>query len=151
MDEPTQRLPVQARSYWRATGAVYGGLLIVGSMAFAGPLGGIAWLAFAAAVLAAVVMVVVAPSLRWRRWRYEVRDEEIDLVHGTFVVRRTLIPIRRVQHVDTESGPLQSSFGLATVTFHTAAGGVAIPALLRDEADLVRARVAELARTRDDS
>ena len=72
-------------------------------------------------------------------------------MRGAFVVKRTLIPIRRVQHVDTESGPLQDSFGLATVTFHTAAGGVAIPALLKSEAETVRAQVAALARTRDDT
>lgn len=100
-------------------------------------------------VLAAVV-VAVAPVLRWRRWRYEIRDDEIDLRHGTFTVRRTLVPIRRVQHVDTEVGPLQDAFGLATVKFHTAAGATEIPALDKGEAEQVRTRVAELARTRDD-
>jgi len=102
------------------------------------------------AVVVAVVVVAVAPALRWRRWRYEIRDDEIDLRHGTFTVRRTLVPIRRVQHVDTEVGPLQDSFGLATVKFHTAAGATEIPALDKGEAERVRTRVAELARARDD-
>lgn len=102
------------------------------------------------AIVVAVVVVVVAPALRWRRWRYEIRDDEIDLRHGTFTVRRTLVPIRRVQHVDTEVGPIQGSFGLATVKFHTAAGATEIPALDQLEAERVRTRVAELARTRDD-
>ena len=156
MDEPAQRLPVAARSYWAARGALQGfGLLVAGVVA-AGMLGdagadALAWLPPAAAVVAALALTAVLPTLRWRRWRYEVRDEEVDLMRGAFVVRRTIIPIRRVQHVDTESGPLQDSFGLATVTFHTAAGGVAIPALGKGEAERVRARVAELARTRDDT
>ena len=102
------------------------------------------------AILPAAAIVLVAPALRWRRWRYEIRDDEIDLRHGTFTVRRTLVPIRRVQHVDTEVGPIQQSVGLASVKFHTAAGATAIPALDRGEAELVRKRVAELARTRDD-
>jgi hypothetical protein len=80
-----------------------------------------------------------------------VRPDEIDLVRGAFVVRRTIIPIRRVQHVDTEAGPMRDGFGLATVTFHTAAGGVSIPALYKGEAEDLRTRVAELARTRDDT
>ena len=63
-----------------------------------------------------VVARVVAPTVLWRRWRYEIRDEEIDLRHGLFTPRRTLVPIRRVQHVDTESGPLQGMFELATVS-----------------------------------
>jgi hypothetical protein len=150
VDEPSQRLPKEARSYWRARWALQGGAALVVTMSFAGSLGGLAWLALAAVAVATVVAVAVVPELRWRRWRYEVREEEIDLQHGAFVMRRTLIPIRRVQHVDTESGVLRNSFGLTTVTFHTAAGGVSIPALFRGEAEAVRARVAELTRTRDD-
>jgi uncharacterized protein len=98
-----------------------------------------------------VALGVVGPSVLWRRWRYEIRSEEIDLRHGLFTVKRTLVPIRRVQHVDTESGPLQGTFQLATVSFHTAAGSTKIPALLRGEAETVRRRVAELTRTRDDT
>jgi len=69
---------------------------------------------------------------------------------GLWTIRRTLVPIRRVQHVDTETSLLQTFFDLATVTFHTAAGATEIPALKRAEAERVRSRVAELARTRDD-
>jgi uncharacterized protein len=98
----------------------------------------------------AVAAVWVGPEIAWRRWRYEVRDDEIDLKHGLFRIRSTLVPIRRVQHVDTSTGPVQSMFDLATVTFHTAAGSTEIPSLLRGEAEAVRLRVAELARTRDD-
>ena len=98
----------------------------------------------------AAAVVWLLPEIAWRRWRYEVRDDEIDLRHGLLRIRRTLVPIRRVQHVDTSTGPLQAQFDLATVEFHTAAGGVEIPGLLRSEAESVRRRVAELARTRDD-
>jgi uncharacterized protein len=102
------------------------------------------------AVAAAVGAAIVVPRIRLARFRYEVRDDEIDLRHGLVTVRRTLVPIRRVQHVDTETGPLQSMFDLATVSFHTAAGKTQIPALRRGEAEAVRGRVAALARTRDD-
>jgi uncharacterized protein len=98
----------------------------------------------------AAAAVAIVPVVRWRRWRYEVREDEIDLQHGIWSVKRTLVPIRRVQHVDTSVGALQGSFGLATVTFHTAAGQTEIPAVERGEAEAIRTRVAELARTRDD-
>ncbi len=132
-------------------GIAYGGVGLLGAIMLAEPLGDLAWLGFAVALLGAAVVAGVLPELRWRRWRYEIREDEVDLMRGAFVVRRTIIPIRRVQHVDTESGPLQDSLQLATVTFHTAAGGVAIPALGKVEAEQVRSRVAELARTRDDT
>jgi uncharacterized protein len=149
MDEPAHRLPRKAVGYWRARGVVQGlGLLVAGFVAsakVAPPF------PFLAALVVAVVLAAVLPEWRWRRWRYEVRDDEIDLLHGTLIRKRTLVPIRRVQHVDTETGPLQDSYDVATVTFHTAAGTVAIPALTKREAEDVRLRVAELAWTRDDT
>jgi membrane protein YdbS with pleckstrin-like domain len=108
------------------------------------------WLPTLVVVAAAVTAVVIVPRVRWRRWRYEIREDEIDLRSGLFTIRRVLVPIRRVQHVDTASSLLQNFFDLATVTFHTAAGETEIPALKRGEAEAVRGRVAELARTRDD-
>jgi membrane protein YdbS with pleckstrin-like domain len=112
--------------------------------------GVLAWLLPLVAVAGALVAVFVLPRIRHRRWRYEVRDEEIDIQHGTFVVKRTLVPIRRVQHVETEAGPLQDLFDLSSVSFHTAAGETEIPALDVGEAARVRARIAELARNLDD-
>ncbi len=124
---------------------------LIGSLALSRVLpGALGWVVPLVVLAGALVAVAVVPGLRYRRWRYEVREEEVDLQHGTFVVRRTLVPIRRVQHVDTQTGPLQNLFGVSGVSFHTAAGAVEIPALGAPEAEAVRARVAELARTRDD-
>ena len=92
----------------------------------------------------------MVPELRWRRWRWEVREHEIDIRHGTLAVTRTLVPMLRVQHVDTTRGLLQQWLGLATVVFHTAAGANEIPALTVAEAGHVRDRIAELARTADE-
>ena len=145
LPEPSQQLPKQALSYWRTQAVVFAVGAAIVAMSTIGGL----W-----ALLVLVVGLVaglVGPMVLWRRWRYEVRAEEIDLRHGLFTVRRTLVPIRRVQHVDTESGPLQSMFELATVSFHTAAGSTKIPGLLRGQAEEIRRRVAELTRTRDDT
>ena len=87
------------------------------------------------------------PELRWRRWRWEVREHEIDLQRGILVVRRTLIPMARVQHVETERGLIGQALGLSTVEIHTAAGSHEIPLLRDGDAGAIRARIAELART----
>lgn len=100
--------------------------------------------------LGIVVHVLVIPRLRWRRWRYEVREQEIDLQRGAFVVRRTLVPMSRVQHVDTRRTVVSEMFGLASVVFHTAAGANEIPALGEAEAAEIRDRIADLAATADD-
>ncbi|MBW3549176.1 MAG: PH domain-containing protein, partial [Actinobacteria bacterium] len=93
---------------------------------------------------------VAVPLLRWRCWRYDVRDEEIDLRSGAFMVTRTLIPIVRVQHVDTRRTVVSQLFGLAAVIIHTAAGRNVIPALAEPEAAAIRDRIAVLARTPDE-
>jgi uncharacterized protein len=90
-------------------------------------------------------------ELRWRHWRWEVRPEVIDIRHGTLVVRRTLIPMLRVQHVDTTRDVIEQSLDLASVQVHTAAGGHKIPLLTLYDAGEVRDRIAELARTADDA
>ena len=101
-------------------------------------------------IAAFAVGVVAIPELRWSRWRYEVRDEEIDLRHGTVTITRTLIPMLRVQHVDTTRGPLDQLLGLATVVVHTAAGRTTIPALDDEYAGRLRDQIATLARTADE-
>jgi membrane protein YdbS with pleckstrin-like domain len=110
--------------------------------------GGAVWMLLPLAV--AIVAIGVVPELRWARWRYEVRDEEIDLRHGTVRITRTLVPMLRVQHVDTTQGPLDQALGLATVVVHTAAGATTIPALDEGHAARLRDRIAALARTADE-
>ena len=52
------------------------------------------------------VLVLVIPNVRWDILSYEVRDHEIEIQTGLLIVKRTIIPIIRVQHVDVMQGPL---------------------------------------------
>ena len=104
----------------------------------------------AAYLVLGVAVASFVGLLRWRRWRYEVRDAEIDLLHGTVRITRTLVPMLRVQHVDTTRGPLDQLLGLATVVVHTAAGKTTIPALDEEYAGRLRDQIAVLARTADE-
>jgi uncharacterized protein len=143
--EPARRLSPTARWLWRAQGAIAAAAALAVSRAAPG---GAVWLLLPIVVFG--IGVVVIPELRWSRWRYEVRDEEIDLRHGTVSITRTLIPMLRVQHVDTTRGPLDQLLGLATVVVHTAAGRTTIPALDDEYAGRLRDQIARLARTADE-
>lgn len=153
---PRERLDPRARTLWRIQDLLTVLPLVALGLAAAWLLNrlGVGWALTAAppllAAAVAVVAVVVGPELRWRSWRYEIGDEEVDLQHGLVTTTRTLIPMARVQHVETRRGPLQRRFGLASVILHTAAGSSEIPALADDVADAVRDRIAALARTDDD-
>lgn len=106
--------------------------------------------ASAAAVIVALVGVFAVPQLRWRRWRWELRDEEIDLRHGAVTEIRTIVPMARVQHVDVRRSLVAQNFGMADVVIHTAAGETKLPMLSEADAVEVRDRIADLARSPDD-
>ncbi len=155
--EPERRLDPRAKLLWRFTGTLQAAPILVGGafgsyVLFEGagaPLY-LAILPFLAAMALAVVLVFVLPRLLWRRWRYEIRPLEVDLQRGLVQVTRTLVPMARVQHVDTRSGPLQRRLGLSTVVFYTAAGPNEIPQLAQKTAAEVRDRIAELTQSRDE-
>jgi membrane protein YdbS with pleckstrin-like domain len=146
-DEPPSReLAAGAKWAWRLHLA---GLWIgIGVLGFViGPIrdlgGGIVLWAVLLVVFAAAVFV---PELRYRRWRWDVRPDVIDIQHGTFTVRRTLVPLERVQHVDTKRDVLEQMLDLSTVVVHTAAGSHTIPYLSDYDAVHLRDRIASLAR-----
>jgi membrane protein YdbS with pleckstrin-like domain len=108
---------------------------------------GIVTLAFLAVlVLFIVIFVVIVPKVRWIQWSFEVLDEEIDIHKGIFWKNRIIIPLIRVQNVDTRQGPIMRANGLASFTVSTAAGAHEIPGLDVAEADALRDHVALLAR-----
>lgn len=106
----------------------------------------ILWIGWPLLLVYSYINVFLLPVWRWRRWRYQVYEQEIDIQHGIFIVKRTLIPMIRVQHVDTKQGPILKKFGLSTVTVSTAATVHEIPALLEEEGAELRDRISSLAR-----
>ncbi len=95
-------------------------------------------------------LIFIVPSLRWKRWSYEVREQEIELRHGFWIIKQTLIPMVRVQHVDTEQGPIFRKYDLASLKIASAATTHEIPAIDMNEADSLRMAISKLARVADD-
>ena len=156
--EPAERLDPRAITLWRITGLLNVLPLFAGA-GFAAvamvrygrrviPV--LAVLPVFAVVALGIAVVGVAPGLRWRMWRYEIRPDEMDLQRGIVWIERTLVPLARIQHVDTRQGPLQRRFGLSTVVFYTAAGPNQIPELSTPVAADVRDRIAALTREQDE-
>jgi membrane protein YdbS with pleckstrin-like domain len=152
--EPTQTLEERAVALWRYQAALRALLVLL----FVSPFAPVLWAlpAITAAALGtafsvgfllwAALSIAVFPRLRWRLWRYDLDAHELDLRRGLFVVRRTLVPLIRVQHVDTVQGPIGKRLGLSSVTVSTAAGKHEIPALSDTAADALRDRISALAR-----
>lgn len=145
--EPTRHLAPEALKLFAAEtllATVPPAAVVIGlALGLLGGLAGV--LVSIAAVVVVVAAALTVPRLRRARFRFEVREDEIDLRHGIVVETRTLVPMARVQHVDTRRTPFSRAFGLAAVSFHTAAGATEIPALRDADAAAIRDRIADLA------
>lgn len=155
--EPSERLDPRAKTVWRIANVIWAGPLLAAGVLVSWFLMSVAeapffiWILPAlGAILLAFLSIFVTPDLSWRRWRYEIRPDEVDLQRGIFWVTRTLVPLARIQHVDTQNGPLQRRYNLATVVFYTAAGANRIPELAAPIAADVRDRISELTREQDE-
>jgi membrane protein YdbS with pleckstrin-like domain len=149
MDVPQRPLSPIARRVWMLQQLGMWGALVAGGVILSMNLDVLGPLPWIVPLIGLVLGTALIPRLRFSRWRWDVRDEGIDIRHGTITVRRTLVPWVRVQHVDTRRGILEQSFGLSTVVVHTAAGSHTIPLLPEREAEALRERIAGLARTED--
>ena len=113
----------------------------------------VAWfpLALSLAVAAAAVLCTAAvPVIRYRHWRWDLHEEDLDLLHGAWRVVRTIVPVTRIQHVSVERSGWTDLFGLVRLHVHTAAGKTTIPGLEPARADDVRDRILARLRTPDD-
>ncbi len=79
------------------------------------------------AVVAAIwVISLIAPFVRYERYRYRFTEEEIDVKEGFLFIERNIVPIERLHKIAMESGPVDRIFGLSKVIVTTAGGDVTI-------------------------
>jgi hypothetical protein len=112
------------------------------------------WQSWGTAVVAACAAVPLLAGLvgafflgrRFSAWGYTERDEDLLIRRGVLVSRLSVVPYGRMQFVEVIAGPLERSFGLATVHLHTAAAATdaRIPGLENEEATRLRDRLAAL-------
>jgi uncharacterized protein len=87
---------------------------------------------------------------RLRAWGYLEREDDLLVRRGVMLRRLSVVPYGRMQFVDVTAGPIERSFGLATVRMHTAsaASDARIPGLEAGEAARLRDQLARLGEAR---
>jgi membrane protein YdbS with pleckstrin-like domain len=86
--------------------------------------------------------------LRYRRWGFTLEGDSLFLVRGVVTRVDTSVPYVRVQHVDTQRGPIERSVGLASVVVYTAGSrgaDIEVPGLRPERATELRERLRDLA------
>lgn len=127
------------------------GLVIAGALLVHGvaklPLW-IALLPLVAAIILAFWLVFIAPGRTFGGWAYRLDADELHTRSGLFIVSETVVPFRRVQHIDVARGPIERAYGVARLIVHTAGvahSEVTLPGLTPDDAaqfrDLIREHI----------
>jgi uncharacterized protein len=83
----------------------------------------------------------ILPGLRYRFWRYRVTDQELLLSSGILNRVTTIVPLRRIQHLDVSQDIVEREFGLGKLVVHTAgarSSEVVLPGLAFEEAGRLR-------------
>lgn len=153
---PANPLDPRAKRVWRIYAFIGSALallvcaaFVVGMVLVEAP--SLIWVvSLAATVILAVLWIGPSVEIMYRRWRWEITDVEVRLQSGLIIVKRTVIPMARIQHVDTSQGPLLRALGLSEVHVSTAAGVHKIPKLADEDAAAIRDRIATLAQVTDD-
>lgn len=106
------------------------------------------WLPFGVrtglALLIGGLLTVALPRLRYRFWRFDLRPEELYLERGIWNRVRTIVPLRRIQHLDVSQDVLERNFALGRLIVHTAgtrSSDVVLPGLRYEDAERLRDEV----------
>ena len=147
-----EKLPVASKDVWRTYSAIQIAILVIVYIVavyftriFEIPMYVKVLIAFLLLIYSVIIYWVV-PNIRWAILSYEVREHEIEIQTGLFIIKRSIIPIIRVQHVDVNSGPIIKRKNLASIDITTAATTHTIPLLTEQESDRLRLKISELAR-----
>ena len=125
---PAHRVAPAARWLWALQGALFTAVLaavVLGaSVALPddAPRGLEVTLAVARWLLAplALVSVVVEPLWRYQVHRWEITADAVYTLEGWLTRTWRIVPVSRIQTVDTTRGPLQQLLGLTSVSVRTA-------------------------------
>ncbi|ELZ17612.1 PH domain-containing protein [Natrinema limicola] len=143
-----ETLHPRIRLLWIARGAlaavVLGVVLVaVNQLQFSVPLP-----AIGGVVVLGLVIGVGYALRRYQIWQFELQDDALYLERGVVTFIETAVPFVRVQHVDTQFGPIERALGLSSVVVYTAGSrnaDVRIPGLTPDRARALQNTLRELA------
>jgi membrane protein YdbS with pleckstrin-like domain len=155
-DTPLERhrlSPLVTRYWrWRAVFSAVPVLVLLVGLAIVVPWGP-AWLRWSivgVVVALAAIGIAILPPIRYQVFWYAISPTEIDIQHGIIFIKRSVVPMHRVQTLRTERGPMADHYRMTNLKIKTAAGSVTISGLDRGEADVLCDRISRLADVADD-
>lgn len=79
--------------------------------------------------------LIIYPNIEYKQWGYKITEDRVDIRHGIFFVKHTIIPVVRIQHITVSQGPVNRKLGLYEVEMALASDNFEIPCLSKEVAD----------------
>lgn len=102
----------------------------------------------AAGAVVAVLWAAVFPVLRFRRYKYLIDADRIEIIRGVIFVSRTVVPINRIHQINVSRGPIDTAFGVAKVSVITAGSTAVLRFLDEDEAQTIALYLNEIVKNK---
>jgi membrane protein YdbS with pleckstrin-like domain len=148
------RLPARVTRYWRWR-AFYSSLpllvpLVCGAIVLPWDPWWVRWGVVGVFVAVIAACIIILPPIRYRVFWYAISSTEIDVQSGIIFIKRSLVPMHRVQTLRSERGPMADHYRMTTLKIRTAAGSVSLSGLDRAEADELCERIGRMTGLADD-
>lgn len=152
--EPQKKISKKAINVWRITDLLQNliVLIIIGALIFSSHyfnwlswIGIILYIFLGIAVITTIYELTIRPVLLQRTWRYDINKNYIQLKHGFINKRALIIPMSRVEYVNTNQGPILRHYNLSVLTIGTITSANKIPAIPTTEAQEIRELIVHLA------
>ena len=85
-----------------------------------------------------LIINILLQPMAARRVSLKIEKDALLLKQGLIIQREVLLPLNRIQHIDTSQGPIERQLDLASLKLATAAGEVRIPGLTNGTANMLR-------------
>lgn len=99
-------------------------------------------------LLGVAVFAAAYTSKKYANWGYEMREDHLYLTHGVFKKVKSMAPYVRIQHVDTQRGPVERIAGLSRLVVYTAGSrgaDLTIPGLKPEDAERMQEKLRDVA------
>lgn len=96
------------------------------------------------ATLGVALLSYTWPPIEYRRTRYRIDDDVVEIERGVLWRSSVTVPRPRVQHLDVSQGPVQRHYGLGVLSIYTAGtehSVVVLPGLAHEVALTLRDRL----------
>src|SRR5690625_4149715 len=109
----------------------------------------VAYISIVLAILNAIWTIFLEPFFQYKNWRHRVDEHYLQLTYGGIKRSYQLVPMTKVQSVETNQGPLLRRYKLYSLTIQTTGSTHYIPALSENEAIALRNQIAHYAQIKE--